>query len=181
MEILLGIILILMIAGSIYVLHAGDLLSAVISYGIVGFGLVICFLLLQAPDLAIIQIVVETITLVIMIAVIIDTTREELIKVLSRKTVIFTSLTIIVLAGFAAYFYLAIQGLVPFGEHMLRMSDAYVESGAEPTGSANLVTGVLLDYRAYDTLGEATILFTAAIGVITVMRMKGKNAKLKES
>ena len=167
----------LMIIGSIYVLHAGDLLSAVISYGIVGFGLVICFLLLQAPDLAIIQIVVETITLVIMIAVIIDSTRDEIKKVLSRKSVIFASLTIVVLTGFAIYFYLAIQGLVPFGDHMMRMSQAYVESGAGTTGSANLVTGVLLDYRAYDTLGEATILFTAAIGVITVMRMKGRNKK----
>ncbi|MBR9999102.1 MAG: DUF4040 domain-containing protein [Cyclobacteriaceae bacterium] len=180
MEILLGIILVLMIAGSIYTLHAGDLLSAVISYGIVGFGLVICFLLLEAPDLAIIQIVVETITLVIMIAVIIDSSRDELTKVLSRKTVIFTSFIIVVLAGFAVYFYLATRGMVPFGEHMMRMSQAYVESGSGPTGSTNLVTGVLLDYRAYDTLGEATILFTAAIGVITVMRMKGKTKTLEE-
>jgi len=181
MEILLGIILVLMIAGSIYILHAGDLLSAVISYGIVGFGLVICFLLLEAPDLAIIQIVVETITLVIMIAVIIDSSRDELKKILSRKSVLLTAVTIVVLGGFAGYFYMATQGLLPFGDHLMRMSRAYVESGAEATGSVNLVTGVLLDYRAYDTLGEATILFTAAIGVITVMRMKGKNQKLNET
>ena len=41
-----------------------------IAMGIVGYGLVICFLLLRAPDLAIVQIVVETITLVIMVAVV---------------------------------------------------------------------------------------------------------------
>lgn len=174
MDILLAIILILMILGSIYILHAGDLLSAVISYGIVGFGLVICFLLLRAPDLAIIQIVVETITLVIMIAVIIDSTREEVKTVLSRKGILFTSIMVLILAGFAVYYYLAIRGLAPFGEHIMRMSQIYVDSGAEDTGAVNLVTGVLLDYRAYDTLGEATILFTAAIGVITVMRLKGK-------
>ncbi len=177
MEILLAIILVLMILGSIYILHAGDLLSAVISYGIVGFGLVVCFLLLRAPDLAIIQIVVETITLVIMIAVIIDSTRQELKTVLSNKGIIFTSLIVLLLGAFAVYFYLAIKGLAPFGEHVMRMSQIYVDSGAESTGSANLVTGVLLDYRAYDTLGEATILFTAAIGVITVMRLKGKHKK----
>jgi multicomponent Na+:H+ antiporter subunit B len=181
MEILLGIILVLMIAGSIYILHAGDLLSAVISYGIVGFGLVICFLLLQAPDLAIIQIVVETITLVIMIAVIIDTTREELIKVLSRKMSSSRPLLSSCWPVLPLIFTWRYRDWYRFGEHMLRMSEAYVESGAEPTGSANLVTGVLLDYRAYDTLGEATILFTAAIGVITVMRLKGKNTKLKET
>jgi len=52
MEALLAVIILLMIAGSIYTLHAHDLLSAVIAYGITGFGLVICFLLLKAPDLS---------------------------------------------------------------------------------------------------------------------------------
>ena len=77
MEIYLLIMLILMIIGSLYSLNAKDLLSAVISYGIVGFALVISFLLLQAPDLAIVQIVVEIITLIIMIAVIKNTSKEE--------------------------------------------------------------------------------------------------------
>ena len=174
MEILLIFILIAMIIGSIYMLYSNDLLSAVISYGIVGFGLVICFLLLQAPDLAIIQIVIETITLVIMIAVIIDSTREEIKSLFSKKAVIFTILSLVLMACLGIYFFLAIQGLAPFGEQTLRMSKIYIEQGPELTGSANLVTGVLLDFRAYDTLGEATILFTAAIGVITIMRLKGR-------
>ena len=50
---------------------------AVIAGGIVGYGLVICFLLLKAPDLAIVQIVVETITLIIMVAVVLDSSRDE--------------------------------------------------------------------------------------------------------
>jgi multisubunit Na+/H+ antiporter MnhB subunit len=54
------------------------------------------------------------------------------------------------------------------------MSQAYLEGAAERTGSANLVTGVLFDFRGYDTFGEATILFTAVIGVLTVLRIKGK-------
>ena len=65
MELTISIILGFMIIGAIYALHAKDLLSAVVAMGIVGYGLVICFLLLKAPDLAIVQIVVETITLVI--------------------------------------------------------------------------------------------------------------------
>ena len=54
------------------------------------------------------------------------------------------------------------------------MSTAYIENAAEQTGSANLVTGVLFDFRGYDTLGEATILFTAVIGILTILRVKGK-------
>jgi multisubunit Na+/H+ antiporter MnhB subunit len=174
MENLLIFTLVLMIAGSLYLLHATDLLSAVISYGIVGFGLVICFLLLRAPDLAIIQIVIETITLVIMIAVIIDSTKNEVEK--GRRTVSLVSFLVafVLIAGFTFYFVQATSALNPFGAHSMRMSAAYVEQGIGDTGSANLVTGVLLDYRGFDTLGEATILFTAAVGVLSVLRLKGK-------
>ncbi|MHA1507042.1 MAG: hydrogen gas-evolving membrane-bound hydrogenase subunit E, partial [Candidatus Asgardarchaeia archaeon] len=41
----------------------------------------------------------------------------------------------------------------------------------------NLVTSVLLDYRAYDTLGEATVLFTAILGAIVVLREIGRKEK----
>ena len=55
----LYLLLALMLIGAIVALEAKDLLSSVISLGIIGFGLVLVFLLLRAPDLAITQIVVE--------------------------------------------------------------------------------------------------------------------------
>ncbi|MFO8235817.1 MAG: hydrogen gas-evolving membrane-bound hydrogenase subunit E [Bacteroidales bacterium] len=174
MEILLSVILGFMIIGAIYALHANDLLSAVIAQGIVGYGLVICFLHLKAPDLAIVQIVVETITLIIMVAVVLDSSRKEIKAKLDFKGII-NIITGLVIIGFLIYFFsLATSSLEVFGEHTLRMSETYIKEGAEKTGAANLVTGVLWDFRAYDTLGEATILFTAALGVLTVLRLKGK-------
>jgi multicomponent Na+:H+ antiporter subunit B len=183
MEIILSIILVFMISGAIYALYARDLLSALISCGIVGYGLVICFLLLQAPDLAIVQIVVETITLLIMIAVVLDSSREELKekKVVEvklshfRKWYVMNFILIIVCLVVLLYFFKeATSALDPLGKHLTRMSTAYIENAAEKTGSANLVTGILFDFRGYDTLGEATILFTAVIGVLTILRVKGK-------
>lgn len=163
-----------MIAGAIFALHAKDLLSALVAQGIVGYSLVICFLELQAPDLAIVQIVVETITLIIMVAVVLNSTREE-----TRETWKSWKLTnIIVVVIFAAFlvfvFTESIRSLSGLGEHSTRMAKYYIEQGAEQTGSANLVTGVLFDFRGYDTLGEATILFTAALGMITILRAKSK-------
>jgi multicomponent Na+:H+ antiporter subunit B len=173
MWILLTALLVLMIGGALFSLEARDLLSAVVAYGIVGFGLVILFLLLQAPDLALVQIVIEAITLIIMIAVILNSTREE-IKTKSRRTAAYVVIAII-FAGLFLYFFNRVTGhLSAFGEHALRMSQAYLEPGAEITGSANLVTGVIFDFRGYDTLGEATILFTAVIGVLTVLRIRGR-------
>lgn len=174
MELTISIILVFMIIGAIYALHAKDLLSAVIAMGIVGYGLVICFLLLKAPDLAIVQIVVETITLVIMVAVILDSSRKEVEVKLDRRTIINMLSAFVVFAGLFYFFILAIQNLDPLGAHTLRMSEAYVQGAYEKTGSVNLVTGVLFDFRAYDTLGEAVILYTAALGVLTLLRIKGK-------
>ncbi len=184
MEAILAVIIILMIAGSVYTLHARDLLSAVISYGITGFGLVICFLLLKAPDLAIAQLVVEIITLIIMIAVIRISTREDLAekttirvegeKYVNLRSAVYFVLGIAFVAGFLYYFAEATSGLNPFGIHVLRMASVYVEQGVSLTGVQNLVAGVLFDFRAYDTLGEATILITAVIGILTVLRIKGK-------
>ena len=174
MEVLLSVILGFMIIGAIYALHANDLLSAVIAQGIVGYGLVICFLHLRAPDLAIVQIVVETITLIIMVAVVLDSSRKELKSSLSWKGTVNIILGLVFIGFFIYFFDLATENLDMFGEHSLRMSKSYVQDGAEKTGAANLVTGILWDFRGYDTLGEATILFTAALGVLTVLRLKGK-------
>ncbi len=184
MEAILAVIIILMIAGSIYTLHARDLLSAVISYGITGFGLVICFLLLKAPDLAIAQLVVEIITLIIMIAVIRISTRKDLTEkttirvegeryVNLRSVVYFVTGGVFIL-GFLYFFIQATSVLDPFGVHSVRMASVYIEQGVDLTGAHNLVAGVLFDFRAFDTLGEATILITAVIGVLTVLRLKGK-------
>ena len=182
METILSVILIFMILGALYALHARDLLSALISCGLVGYGLVICFLLLRAPDVAIVQIVIETITLIIMVSVVLASTRHEIntvTKQAGKKGIDFRIwsdrilVMLIVLVLFYA-FRLASVNLDPLGEHTLRMSQAYLEGAAGMTGSANLVTGVVFDFRGYDTFGEATILFTAVIGVLTVLRLKGK-------
>lgn len=183
MELTLSILLVFMIIGAIYALYASDLLSALISCGIVGYGLVICFLLLKAPDLAIVQIVVETITLIIMVAVVLDSTRQDLReKVIIREKgssyihtkYVLNAFTVLILALFFLFFFnQAIYKLEPFGAHTTRMATAYMEGGAGKTGSANLVTGIIFDFRGFDTLGEATILFTAVVGVLTILRIKG--------
>jgi len=178
MEIAISIIIGLMILGALYAIHAKDLLSAVIACGIVGYGLVICFLLLKAPDLAIVQIVVETISLIIMVSVVLDSSREELFSKPDVQGYV-TSVTAILFVVVLFYFFsIAIDTLDNFGNSTLRMSASYIEGATEKTGSANLVTGILFDFRGYDTLGEATVLVTAVLGVLTILRIKGKKDKI---
>ena len=53
-------------------------------------------------------------------------------------------------------------------------SQIYIEKGLKDTGAANIVAAVILDYRGYDTLGEATVLFTSILGATVIMRAKSK-------
>jgi len=49
-----------------------------------------------------------------------------------------------------------------------------VQTGLPATYAANIVTSVILDFRAYDTLGEATVLFTSILGALALLRREGK-------
>ncbi len=54
----------------------------------------------------------------------------------------------------------------------------YVEKGLEETGAVNIVAGMILDYRAFDTLGESHVLFTALICVLILLRIDAKNMRI---
>ncbi len=55
------------------------------------------------------------------------------------------------------------------------VSARYIEKGLQETGAINIVSGMILDYRAFDTLGESHVLFVATVTVLILLRMdKGK-------
>jgi len=59
----------------------------------------------------------------------------------------------------------------PFGlPGEAEMDDNIINNAQEDTGANNAVTSVVFDYRGFDTLGEATVLFTAVAGVILIFR-----------
>lgn len=167
-------LLIFMIVGAIVALWAKDLLSAIISFGIVGFGLVLVFLLLQAPDLAMVQIVVETLTLIIMVAAILKTSKGEISESWDIKKVSALIGGLIFSAVFIFFLVEALRVLPGFGTPIMRVAEHYIFQGLSETGASNLVGAVILDFRAYDTLGEATVLFTAVVGVVAVLRRIGR-------
>lgn len=51
----------------------------------------------------------------------------------------------------------------------------YIESGLQETGAVNIVTGMILDYRAFDTFGESNVLFAATTTVLILLHNKKKN------
>ena len=54
---------------------------------------------------------------------------------------------------------------VPFGTDRMQVAKYYLNNGVTDTGAPNIVTSVVLNYRALDTLGEVTVLFIASLGL----------------
>jgi len=77
----------------------------------------------------------------------------------------------IVLIVLVAFLVWGVTLVHPFGDpDASAMDDYIIENSQEETGSNNVVAAVLFDYRGLDTLGEATILFTAVTGVLLLLR-----------
>ena len=82
----------------------------------------------------------------------------------------------IVFIIFAAFMIYAAIKVHPFGElQESRMDDYIIENAQNETAANNVVTSVVFDYRGYDTLGEATVLFAAIAGALITLRKEGKN------
>ncbi len=56
------------------------------------------------------------------------------------------------------------------------ITPTYIEDGQHDTGSPNLVTAVLADYRGFDTLGETSVMFVAGLTAVLILK-EGKNDK----
>lgn len=78
-------------------------------------------------------------------------------------------LFIIILLVALGYFILNTVHL-DYGRPRAGVAEYYVANGVAETGALNLVTAIYLNYRVYDTLGEATVFFVAALGVYMLLR-----------
>lgn len=77
------------------------------------------------------------------------------------------------LVAAAAILFYAARELPTMGDPMApaaaHVSPRYIEHAQDETGAANMVTGVLADYRSYDTLGEVVVIFTAGLACLLVL------------
>jgi len=183
-EVMILLLIVFMLISCLIAVETNDLLSAVIAVGAGGFALSVIDLLLGAPDLAFPQVLVEIIALVLLIRMIMtrrDTTRQTPRDTLRTAVVLLCGGIIIVAAFLAAGGAGADGNMPPFGQAMSTkapgVSSEYLARCADDTGAANAVMGILLDYRAYDTLGEATVIFVAILGGYVVLRKVGRKKK----
>ena len=97
---------------------------------------------------------------------------------LRRLVRLYRSLSILVAGLLMATLTMVALDLPAFGDPeapaVNQVSGRYLEQGVEETGAVNAVAGMILDYRAFDTFGESTVLFAAAMSVVLLLRHPGR-------
>ncbi len=179
-EIWLIFLFLIMIIASVVALEVKNMLSAIITIGIVGLCTSLAFLFMQAPDLAIVQFLFEIFAIVILVRAFLKPENHKEEKSGMNKFLIVCTVIVLVLITYSSID--VFKALPEFGNPKMETSQYYLENGrgATETGSANIVTSIILDYRAYDTLGEVTVLFTAILGALAILRIKGKKLESDE-
>ncbi|MBI4982348.1 MAG: DUF4040 domain-containing protein [Candidatus Omnitrophica bacterium] len=165
------LILIFMICAALFAAESKDLISSLIALSAAGLGLCLAFLILKAPNLAITQLVVEIIYVIILIRA---TINKDLPLVRDGRWLFNTVSAILFAVVFLTFAHLALKEIPVFGQPLMRVSNEYIASGLEKTGSANIVSAITLNFRSFDALAEAAVLFTAIIGVLAITRKTGK-------
>jgi multicomponent Na+:H+ antiporter subunit B len=101
---------------------------------------------------------------------------ESVSRGLRKAHVIMRLVPIVVVVAIAGVLVYGTMDMPDFGDPEApahhHVADRYIEEGHHETASVNLVTGVLANYRGYDTLGETTVIFTAGLGVLLLLRRK---------
>jgi multicomponent Na+:H+ antiporter subunit A len=159
-----GVGMMIMLA-AIAAARARSAMAAVLALGTVGYGVALLYILYGAPDLAATQFAVETLTVVLFVLVFYRLRGFD--DGASRSS----RLRDAIIAG-AAGASIALLVLVTGATGITsRLADYLVEASPILAHGRNVVNVMLVDFRAFDTLGEITVLVTVAIGVRALLRI----------
>ncbi|GIR68241.1 MAG: cation:proton antiporter [Rhodobiaceae bacterium] len=163
------IILTLMALTTLGIIRLRNLFSVVILSTIYSFLMATLLLIFDAVDVALTEAAVGAgISTVLMLTVLYYT------KVNEEKPKFKSILPLIICLTIGGLLIYGTYGLPPFGASdtpiHTHISVQYLERSMSETGVPNVVTSVLASYRGFDTLGEVIVVFTAAIGVLSILK-----------
>ncbi|GAA0295424.1 multicomponent Na+:H+ antiporter subunit A [Gracilibacillus halotolerans] len=144
-------------------------IATILTLGVVGYGLALLFILYRAPDLALTQLVVETISMALFLLCFyhLPNLRKRTEGVFSR------SINLVISIGFGAL--ITIIGLSAHSTKLFdKISDYFVETSYSLGGGTNIVNVILVDMRGIDTLFEVVVLGLAALGIFGLIKLRSK-------
>ena len=154
-----------MLSATAMVIYAKRFIIAIIALGVMGYSVVLFYIMYGAPDLAMTQFAIDTLTVIMMVLVIFrlpgyirySSTMERL-----RDGI--PSIAVGVFIGAIVLNALA-------ESHGARLYDFFVNNSLLAAKGRNIVNVILVDFRGLDTMGEVTVLTVAGIGVFSLLKL----------
>ncbi|MEC1627735.1 DUF4040 domain-containing protein, partial [Bacillus mojavensis] len=163
------ILTLVMISATAATVFARSRLTAIISLGVVGYTLALFFVIFRAPDLALTQLVIETISVALFLLCFYHLPKLRL----KKKTRTFRMTNFIIALGVGM-----IVTLLGIASSSQRTKDSiasyFTKHSHDLGGGDNVVNVILVDFRGFDTMFEITVLTIAALGIFSMIKTKVK-------
>jgi multicomponent Na+:H+ antiporter subunit A len=157
--------------GALTAVASRSRLAAVAALGVVGYSVALIFILFGAPDLAMTQFLVETLTVMLFVLVFYHLPPFAILS--SRPVLIRDALMAL---GFGALITIIVS--VGSGIQLYpKISEYFIDNSLFLAHGRNVVNTILVDFRGFDTLGEITVLAVAGIGVYALLKLKPAKEK----
>ena len=163
-----GLLVGMIILAVVMVILAKSRLAAVAAMGVVGYGIALLYVLFNAPDLAMTQFAIETLTVILFVLVLYRLPR---FVTLSRPWARTRDAFVAGSVGILMFLFALTVTAVPTGTPL---TDYFADTSYTIAKGRNVVNVILVDFRGLDTMVEITVLAVAAIGVYTLIQAKRK-------
>jgi multicomponent Na+:H+ antiporter subunit A len=140
-------------------------LAAVASLGVVGYGVSLIYILYGAPDLAMTQFLIESLTVILFVLAFYHL--PQFTQLSSKGSRVRDILIALFVGGLMTALVLSATGVLFYPS----ISDFFVKNALPLGHGRNIVNVILVDFRAFDTMGEITVLGIAAIGVYVLLKL----------
>src|SRR5690606_5655474 len=162
-EVLIGLGILL---GLVSVLWAPTLLITVVSLGSIGYGIALLFVLFGAPDLAMTQFAIETLSAILFVLVLYRL--PPLARLSTRRARVRDAILSLLAGGMVTTLILAVTS-EPLTSGL---SNYFSRNSYTAAHGRNIVNVILVDFRGFDTMGEITVLGIAAMGIFGLLKLR---------
>lgn len=167
-ELILSVVILLAIGTLIRV---ESRLTAVALLGVIGYGIAVFYILFSAPDLAMTQFSIETLTVILFVLVLYRLPRFD--RFGPRSTRVRDFLIACIVGLLMTGLTLSAQTVFSSTE----LTDYYAENAYKLAEGLNIVNVILVDFRGFDTMVEITVLSVAAIGVYALLKSRPQHSE----
>ncbi|SFI92664.1 hydrogen gas-evolving membrane-bound hydrogenase subunit E [Myroides guanonis] len=168
------IVFIITVIAILFTISTSSRLTAIASIGVVGYCICLIFVFYGAPDLAMTQFAIDTLTVVLFVLVLFKL--PSFLKLSNRR--IQARDAIVSIAFGTLISLITLQALVSPADK--EISRFYAENAYTLAKGKNVVNVILVDFRGFDTLIETMVLSIAALGVFSLLKYNTKDEESSE-